>query len=203
MDNKKIVIGVIGTQNTGKTTFIKDVIEAFKGSHNEVKTVGCDYRRKIEEAGLKINREGNIEAQRIILNTLIEQLDIIESMPSGIYVTDRSPIDAFVYTLYLFRHKPELGITQKDMDEMLTAVKSSVARYDAIIYFPLDDCNDIEVVDDKFRDTNLAYRKQIDELFKETLRIIGHESLYGRLVTFIKGNRQERVQGMKSLLEAI
>lgn len=50
--NNKLVVGVIGTQNTGKSTFIKDILEKFKGTEMEFKTVGCDYRKKIEERGL-------------------------------------------------------------------------------------------------------------------------------------------------------
>ena len=50
--NNKFIVGVIGTQNTGKSTFIKDILEKFKGTEMEFKTVGCDYRKKIEERGL-------------------------------------------------------------------------------------------------------------------------------------------------------
>ena len=67
MAQGKLVIGVIGTQNTGKSTFIKDILEKFKGTAMEFQTVGCDYRKKIEERGLKINREGNLESQKITL----------------------------------------------------------------------------------------------------------------------------------------
>ena len=50
--NNKLIVGVIGTQNIGKSTFIKDILEKFKGTEMEFKTVGCDYRKKIEERGV-------------------------------------------------------------------------------------------------------------------------------------------------------
>lgn len=56
----KFVVGVIGTQNTGKSTFINDLISKFQHSHSQFITVGCDYRKKVEEAGLQINRNGNL-----------------------------------------------------------------------------------------------------------------------------------------------
>lgn len=87
-------------------------------------------------------------------------------MGNGNYITDRSPIDAFAYTTYLFRHNPELGITQSDLDDMLEKVKSSIAIYDKIIFIDLKNCDNVEVVDDKFRDTNLEYRMEIDSIFK-------------------------------------
>ena len=168
-------------------------MSTFKGTLNEFHTVGCDYRRKIEEAGLQINRNGNLQSQKIILDTLVEQLDIIQQMPDGNYITDRSPIDAYVYTVYLFRHNPELGITQADLDEMLAKVKKSIEGYDRIVYIDLDNCQNVEVVNDTFRDTNMEYRAEIDSLFKETFNQIGMENLESKLNSEIKGTRQMRV----------
>lgn len=192
MAEKKFVVGVIGTQNTGKSTFIKDLIGHYEGTENEFKTVGCDYRKKIEEAGLSINRKGNLAAQKIIMDTLVEQVDIIRGMPEGNYVTDRTPIDAYAYTVYLFRHNPELGITRADLDEMMAKVKKSMSGYDLIVFIDLDNCQNVEVVDDTFRDTNLEYRKEIDQIFKET--IVGLRSeIFGKLDTSIFGDRNQRV----------
>ena len=192
MAEKKFVVGVIGTQNTGKSTFIRDLIGHYEGTENEFKTVGCDYRKKIEEAGLSINRKGNLAAQKIIMDTLVEQVDIIRGMPEGNYVTDRTPIDAYAYTVYLFRHNPELGITRADLDEMMAKVKKSMSGYDLIVFIDLDNCQNVEVVDDTFRDTNLEYRKEIDQIFKET--IVGLRSeIFGKLDTSIFGDRNQRV----------
>ncbi len=186
------MVGVIGTQNTGKSTFINDIISIFRGTLNEFHTVGCDYREKIRKAGLQINRNGNLEAQKIILDTLVEQMDIIQQMPDGNYITDRSPIDAYAYTVYLFRHNPELGITQSDLDEMLAKVKKSIEDYDRIIYIDLDNCPNVEVVDDTLRDTNLEYRAEIDSIFKEILALLGLNGS-GKLNQDIKGGRDARV----------
>lgn len=200
---RKFTVGVIGTQNTGKSTFIQDILAEFKGTADEFKTVGCDYRKKIEEAGLKINRNGNLEAQKIICDTLIEQLDIIAKMPDGNYITDRSPIDSYAYTVYLYRHNPELGITEADLSEMFNKVKNAIVDYDMIIFIDLDKCSNVEVVDDKFRDTNIEYRKEIDMIFKETLDALGCDTLKSQLVTDITGSREERIAMFKSLLTTI
>ena len=189
----KFVVGVIGTQNTGKSTFIKDILDFYHSTPRQFQTVGCDYRKKVEEAGLQINRKGNLEAQKIICDTLIEQIDIIRSMPDGNYITDRSPIDSYVYTKYLFKHNPELGIKQSDMDEMLMKVKGSLGGYDRLIFLDLDNCKNVEVVDDKFRDTNLDYRREIDQLFKEAFNEIGWDTMGKLLYSGISGTREERL----------
>lgn len=200
----KFVVGVIGTQNTGKSTFIKDILEKFKGTAMEFKTVGCDYRKKIEERGLKINRNGNLESQKIIFNTLVEQLDIIDGMPNGCYLTDRTPIDAYVYTKYLKEHKPESGITEDDLEAMFNKLCCEIGRYDKIVFLDLDRCGNVVVVDDKFRDTNLEYRREIDWLFKDTLLklVLSGVLPASKVSDSISGTRDERIGKFIELINA-
>ena len=168
------------------------MLETFKGTPMEFKTVGCDYRKKIEEKGLKINRNGNLESQKIIFDTLVEQLDIIDGMPDGCYITDRSPIDAYVYTKYLKEHNPDLGITDSDLETMFTKLCAEIGRYDKIVFLDLDKCGNVEVVDDKFRDTNREYRREIDLLFKDVLLKLVLAGLVSAS-NAVYGTRPERV----------
>lgn len=199
--NGKLTIGVVGTQNTGKSTFIKDVLEKFKGTPMEFRTVGCDYRKKIEERGLRINREGNLESQKIIFNTLVEQLDVIGGMPDGCYITDRSPVDAYVYTKYLKEHSPSLGITDGDLRTMFARLCVEMPRYDKIVFLDLNNCADVSVVDDKFRDTDPEYRREIDLLFKETLLKLVLSGAV-RVSDSIYGTRDERIGKFIGLVDA-
>ena len=173
-----------------KVLALKDVLEKFKGTPMEFQTVGCDYRKKIEEKGLKINREGNLESQKIIFDTLVEQLDIIDKMSDGCYLTDRSPIDAYVYTRYLKAHNPGLGITEGDLQ--------------SIVFLDLDKCGNVVVVDDKFRDTNLEYRQEIDWLFKDTLLklVLSGVLPSDKLSDAISGTRDERLSKFIELIGA-
>ena len=204
MANGKLVVGVIGTQNTGKSTFIKDILAKFKGTAMEFQTVGCDYRKKIEERGLKINREGNLESQKIIFDTLVEQLDIIDKMPDGCYLTDRSPIDAYVYTKYLKAHNPGLGIAEDDLQSMFSRLCCEIGRYDKIVFLDLDKCGNVVVVDDKFRDTNLEYRQEIDWLFKDTLLklVLSGVLPVNKVSDSVYGTRDERLSKFIELIEA-
>ena len=90
-EDTQLIVGVVGTQNTGKSTFIQDVRNATAYRANESNrfvTVGVDYRKKIADLGLQINRNGNIESQNIIFDCLVgesidkavESLIIIESL---------------------------------------------------------------------------------------------------------------------------
>ena len=115
-------------------------------------------------------------------------------MGNGNYITDRSPIDAYAYSVYLMRHNPDSGVTQDALDEMLIKVCNSIVAYDKIIYIDLANCENVNVVDDKFRDTNLEYRTEIDSIFKETFALIGEDILKRRLCDSIMGSREERVE---------
>ena len=53
-------------------------------------------------------------------------------MGNGNYITDRSPIDAYAYSVYLMRHNPDSGVTQDALDEMLIKVCNSIVAYDKI-----------------------------------------------------------------------
>ena len=71
-------------------------------------------------------------------------------------------------------------------------VEKAKDGYDRIIYIDLDNCGNVEVVDDTLRDTNLEYRAEIDQLFKETFNKLD-EALDGKLNLEIKGTREMRV----------
>ena len=120
-------------------------------------------------------------------------------MGNGNYITDRSPIDAYAYSVYLMRHSPDSGVTQDALEEMLIKVCNSIVAYDKLIYIDLANCENVKVVDDQFRDTNLEYRTEIDSIFKETFAFIGQDILRDRLCDSIKGNRAERIEKFVNL----
>lgn len=194
MNKDRFTIGVLGTQNTGKSTFIRDIRKRYDGTSNDILQVGTDYREKITEKGLTINRNGSLECQKVIMDTLLEQLDIIGKSPVGKnYIMDRTPIDAYVYTYYLYKHKPELGITPEDIHDMFLKAESSIGKYDILILLDLDKCDNVKVVDDRFRDTNIEYRKEIDRIFKEFIDSTRQKSK-GILISDICGDREERIR---------
>jgi len=190
--NSKYLVTVIGSQNTGKSTFISDIIKKYENNpiFEPFVTDKCDYRKVIEEKNLSINREGNIESQRIIFNCLADQ--VINSIRNLLYknvIFDRSPIDALVYTMYLYdQHK----VTKEDIKQMSYEMNKYSSLYDTIIYIPLSKCEDIKVVDDKFRDTDLEYRRYVDMLFQKALVFLDRDT-YKKVIE-IYGTREERVE---------
>jgi ribA/ribD-fused uncharacterized protein len=107
-----------------------------------------------------------------------------------------------VYTVYLWRHGLA-DIKQEDINAMFDKLCAEIGRYDKIVFLDLDNCGNVEVVDDKFRDTNLEYRKEIDQIFKGLLDILERNGvLSGKVERGISGTREERVEKFIDLVGA-
>jgi hypothetical protein len=132
-----------------------------------------------------------LESQRIIFDCLSDQvIRAIRNPEIKNVIFDRCPIDSFVYTMYLFNHNKG-GITKNDIDQMISEMKRFIRLYDAVCYIPLEKCENVVVVDDTFRDTDLKYRAYVDGLFKKAILSLD-EIDYNKIIE-IYGSREERV----------
>lgn len=150
-------IGCIGTQNTGKTTFIKDLIATYPQFTTPSKT----YRDVIRKYGLKINQNATIAHQWIIFCNVLET---VNKRYSKSVVFDRTPFDAYIYTLYV-AGKPE------GLEEMRELAVQSLEKLDMIFMFPLAGNEHIPLKDDGLRDIDENYRETINTLFLSELAI--------------------------------
>lgn len=196
-----MIYTVIGTQNTGKTT----LINAFLHSNPDFTTAELDYRKLINVFELKINRNGNAPSQKLIFNSLLSQLihtfiqmKIDNSSKNTIF--DRSIIDAYVYTLWLYEYIYHNSDSHKDefvkvLSYMKECIIQNVNMYDKIFYIPLERCTDVKIVADNFRDTDTHYRQEVDALFK---RVIADElSPFSTKITSVFGTTEERLELLK------
>lgn len=194
----KFIVGVVGTANTGKTTFIKDVVESdwnkMRDKDYAWTTYGKDYREIISSRGLSINRNGNEECQKVIHETL--KNNILEAVNEPFLrriIMDRTIIDSFAYTYWHYRYGTAY-ISTDTLSKMWSDVVQLSKLYTRILYIPLDKCVDINVVDDKFRDTNFDYRKQIDAIFHSILSSLYLSDMNYHNIMDIYGSRAERVE---------
>jgi hypothetical protein len=176
---------VAGTQNVGKTTFLQDFLKAFP----EFTKPEVDYRKIILSKGLKINREGNLYSQESLFNFTLNDLFSRYSDVSHT-ILDRSILDAYVYTYWLYKNKPEeSGITEFTVLKQHQTVNNNIGRFDRIFYIPLSKCQNVVVVDDEFRDTDLEYRAQIGDIFNNTIKELNLKNVFE-----VYGNREERIE---------
>ncbi len=188
---KRSIIGVCGAQNTGKSTFIKDVINSSNSDFNIIEGT-TTYRDKIKELNLSINRKGNIESQKIIFNALCDDIDNTYSIEDGATVLmDRTPIDAFVYTIWLYIFHKESNVTKDDISELLAKLLGVMSKMNYIVFFPVQYCKNIKLEERENRDTDETYRKQIDKIFEMVIYFL---ELYCRIYLLtLHGDREKRV----------
>lgn len=196
----KCIVGVFGTANTGKTTFINDLVEKTSSLENPLDrwtVFGKNYRDEITKRGLKINRDGNEECQQVIHDVLVSNIiDAVNYKEQGNLIMDRTVIDSFVYTYWHYRFGTA-KINPDTIDRMWNQVVRYTKLFDILLYIPLDKCEDVIVVDDKFRDVNYTYRNQIDSIMKS----VWHHLLdTGNNVNVIYGSRETRVDTFMNVI---
>jgi len=179
---------VIGTQNTGKSTFIQDFLKEFPGFICPT----IDYRSVVRAKKLKLNREGNLYSQEILFSFILNDSRQYTAIKDDT-ILDRSIIDAYVYTSWLWLNKPSSGVTAEAIAKQYKILQNEIHMYDKIFFCPIKGNEHVQLVDDQFRDINEEYRKDIDILFQDTLKRLGV-----KYVT-LSGTREERIEIVKTL----
>jgi nicotinamide riboside kinase len=176
-------IAVVGPQNTGKSTFIKDFILEFKNYITPEDT----YRDVVTENNLEINQKTTEFSQKKILDFLYNQ--ITENIAEKI-IFDRCVIDNYIYSLAANNlEKSFLEITKRKMLDHLKFL-------DMIIFIPTS--VSVNLVDDSLRDTDRLFIDKINKLFLETLFYISNFSNIP--IKVITGSREERILQIKNIL---
>lgn len=165
-------IGIAGAQCTGKTTLLNALRseELFRDY-----AICNEVTRRVASYGLPINEDGNDITQEMIMNQHIVNWFLNKSM-----LTDRTALDGYVYSLYLFEtskiKRPTLNYAKSVFDKL-------VRKYDLLFYIPPE----FELKNDGVRSINTFFRDRIVTLFNTVIR---DESLP---VIQLKGSVRERV----------
>lgn len=199
-ENKNLIVTFIGAQNTGKSTTVKDLFETLSSksfsSFVTPKLSTKNYRDIIKENNLKFNEEGNIYSQRMIFNALKDEIDECTNYSPTqdnkltLHILDRSPIDALVYTKYLYENKVS-DVTFDDVVKMYKETVEYCKKLDYIFYIPIYECRDIKLVPDGFRSLNPEYREKIGFMFDNNIKAL---NFLGKIQSFnIFGKRDVRI----------
>ncbi len=179
-------IAVIGPQNTGKSTFVKDFLKAFPAYRTTQET----YRDLVKQRGLQINQKTTEESQRAIRDFLFHQT--FDGSEQNI-LFDRCVIDNYIYTLAQF----EKGVIDEEfLKETEEIMCKSLAGLDVLVFIPT--AVSVSLVNDLLRDTNTAFVDRVNCLFIETLLEITKRSPIKIVV--VAGSREERISQIQKTL---
>lgn len=164
-----MVITVSGTQNTGKSTFIKDFIEKFP----MYKTHPTSFREYAIANNIPLNRQTCKASQTAALEWFENTLAMYERGSDNV-ILDRTVLDVFVYTLRSFYQK-DSDIDSQYIIDMIPRVRAASKKIDIMFFIPFDE-NLIKIEEDGYRDTNKEFITEIDLLFKT----LCNEYTYGK-----------------------
>jgi GTPase SAR1 family protein len=184
-------IAVIGTQNTGKSTYINDFLKKW----TMYKTPDNSYRDLIKEKNLPHSKQGTEESQKLIMDCLIDQT--IDCSKHDNVILDRCVLDVLAYSTWLCLND---RVSEKFLDQQRILVRETLKMYDVLFFIPLTKAVKIEIEDNGTRNIDPTYREEIDNIFK-----VFQESYHrgdGRIfprddtpaVIEIFGNPEERIK---------
>ena len=179
-------IAVIGPQNTGKSTFIKDFLKEF--SHYKVQNK--TYRDVVKEKGLSINQLTGLDSQKAIRDFMFSQ---IKENKEHNFIFDRCLIDNYVYTYV----KYEQGeISKKFVEETEKLLIDSLKYID--IYFFIPTSASVALVNDGTRDVDTLYIDAVNNAFLSILFELSKK--HNINVKVISGTREHRIKQVKKIV---
>jgi len=163
-------IGLAGTMSVGKTTLAKALGELDQFKDHSVFTERSKYLRDL---GIPLNTDSTLNGQFVFLSERASEL-----LHPNI-ITDRTIWDVCAFTL------GAKSINDFDKRTFVEAAMMLRNQYDLVIYV---DPRGVIMEDNGVRETDLHYRRKIDEVIKLSLA----EYPPQRLIT-IEGTTEERI----------
>jgi nicotinamide riboside kinase len=165
-------IGLTGTMSVGKTTLVNTLkkLPEFEGYN-----FATERSKYLNSLGIPLNFETTIEGQTIFLAERVTEL-----MQENI-ITDRTILDVMAFT------KCANKVSVLDSDAFEKYAKRFIFQYDYIFYISP---KGIDVEDNGVRETDVDYRRKIDETIQKLL--LKHGPVYYELT----GSTEERIEQM-------
>lgn len=150
-------IAVVGTQNTGKTTYINDFLKKW----NMYSKPENSYRDLIKDKNLPHSKNGTEESQTAILNSIVDQTISYSKKDNVIF--DRCVLDVLAYSTWLCLNEK---VSEKFLDQQRIIVRETLKLYDILFFIPLTKASNVEIIDNGSREIDPIYREEIDNIFK-------------------------------------
>ena len=175
-------IAIIGTHCSGKTSLIH-----FLAGMYELKdyTFFEEPIREVSRARFRINKEADEASQLAMLACHLRNLET----PN--FISDRSLLDLYVYATTLH------NITQSTKDFIFKKTMENIDKYDYLFL-----CEpEFKMANDGFRETDEAWQKQIDNVFKIAESYLKtHNTLKHCKLMRLSGETKDRFEKVKKEL---
>ena len=177
-----IKIAISGAHSTGKTTYLNKLTELLNSTEIKYKTVGD----LAITCPLPILKKHTIESTLwIAARGILEEIEAEND--AAVVLVDRPILDCWAY--FNFVCKGRYSDNNPKLKTLIGMIENWLPTYDLILQTVIN--NDIPIEDDKGRDLNPAYRKQIgDEMVRGAKRF----RIEPKYLEY--ENREEKVQSV-------
>jgi nicotinamide riboside kinase len=166
-----MIVAISGAQSVGKTTVINELEKILGNKY----TIVRESIRKLAKKGFIINEKGNDNTQIAVMNEHIKNL-----LPEGDLILDRSVLDGYIYTQYLFNNNK---ISEETLKYAESIFRDHINDIDILFYIKPE----FEIVNDNVRSIDKEFRDAVVELFEKTIED------YNLDVIYLSGSVDERV----------
>jgi dephospho-CoA kinase len=180
-------IAIIGPQNTGKSTFVKDFLLQNKNYVTPTKT----YRDVVIEKSLEINQKTSEESQEEIAKFL--EKSISGNQEENI-LFDRCLIDNYVYSYIACRKG---NIKETYLEKLKERVLESLKYIDLFVFIPTS--VSVKLIEDTLRDTETSFIDETNSVFISFLFYLQKEK--GIDIFLIYGDREGRIERLNKRLK--
>lgn len=179
-------IAIIGPQNTGKSTFVKDFLLQNKNYSTPIET----YRDVVIEKSLEINQKTGEGSQEEIAKFL--EKSISENKDKDV-LFDRCLIDNYVYS-YIACKKG--NIKESYLEKLKDRVFESLKHIDLFVFIPTT--VSVKLVEDALRDTETSFIDETNSVFISFLFYLAKEK--GIDIFVLYGDREGRIERLNKRL---
>ena len=151
-------IALIGAHCTGKSTLVDEFIKQWPMYKRPTKT----YRDIIKEQNLNLNKQGDKQSQKAILNALVDEVQLATADGSKHVIFDRCPVDNMAYSLWHYAKETD-GFTAEFIIDCKTIAALSLKLIDVIFYLPVR--KEIPIVAREGRESDPVFREEVDNIF--------------------------------------
>ncbi|KZR84921.1 hypothetical protein MITS9509_02823 [Synechococcus sp. MIT S9509] len=158
-------IAISGSHSLGKSTLVWDWVKR----HPQYKREEEPFRAlDAEMYDIRFRQESNRLHNGIQMYYNASRVNLYSSINDCV-IFDRAPVDYIAYSQYT-ADKKTTDIDNAFVNAMAPRVRETLQKLDLVAFVPMTDRWPVDMEDDGIRPVDLAYRAEVDAIFKQIYR---------------------------------